>query len=119
MDLIFDNRGHPMSPSHATKKGVRYRYYVSHALLQNRKAAAGSIARVPAPDVEALVCAAVRRQKPSDPETPDRELLQRHVERVTVRPNELERQIKGGAPHALKGTLCAARRHHDVFPLSI
>ena len=25
--LIFDDRGHPMSPSHANKKGVRYRYY--------------------------------------------------------------------------------------------
>ena len=31
--LIFDDRGHPMSPSHTNKKGVRYRYYVSHALL--------------------------------------------------------------------------------------
>ena len=90
MGLIFDDRGHPMSPSHATKKGVRYRYYVSHALLQNRKAAAGTIARVSAPDVEALVCAAVRRQRPSGPETSDRELLERHVERVTVRFNELE-----------------------------
>jgi hypothetical protein len=26
-----------MSPNHANKKGVRYRYYVSQALLQNRK----------------------------------------------------------------------------------
>jgi site-specific DNA recombinase len=34
-----------MSPTHANKKGVRYRYYVSQALLQNRKAEAGSIAR--------------------------------------------------------------------------
>jgi hypothetical protein len=30
-----------MSPSHANKRGVRYRYYVSQALLQNRKAEAG------------------------------------------------------------------------------
>jgi hypothetical protein len=30
MGLIFDDRGHPMSPSHADKKGVRYRYFVSH-----------------------------------------------------------------------------------------
>ena len=44
--LIFDDRGNPMSPSHANKKGVRYRYYVSQALLQNRKAEVGSIARV-------------------------------------------------------------------------
>ena len=34
--LIFDDRGNPMSPSHANKKGVRYRYYVSQALLQSR-----------------------------------------------------------------------------------
>ena len=35
--LIFDDRGNPMTPSHANKKGVRYQYYVSHALLQGRK----------------------------------------------------------------------------------
>jgi hypothetical protein len=90
MGLIFDDRGNPMSPSHANKKGVRYRYYVSHALLQNRKGDAGSIARVSAPDVEALVCETLRRKEPSDSKIPDRELLQRHVERVTVRPKELE-----------------------------
>ena len=61
MGLIFDDRGNPMSPSHANKNGVRYRHYVSHALLQDRKAASGSIARVSAPDVEALVCDAIDR----------------------------------------------------------
>jgi hypothetical protein len=40
-----------MSPSHANKRGVRYRYYVSQAVLQNRKAQAGNITRVAAPDV--------------------------------------------------------------------
>jgi site-specific DNA recombinase len=57
--LLFDDRGNRMSPSHANKKGVRYRYYVSQALLQNRKAEAGSIARVSAPDLEELMVAAV------------------------------------------------------------
>ena len=28
MGKIFDDRGNPMSPSHAVKKGARYRYYV-------------------------------------------------------------------------------------------
>jgi hypothetical protein len=46
---LFDDRGNRMSPTHTNKQGARYRYYVSHALLQNRKAEAGSIARVPAP----------------------------------------------------------------------
>ena len=34
-----------MSPTHANKAGVRYRYYTSQALLQGRKADAGSIGR--------------------------------------------------------------------------
>ena len=47
--LIFDDAGHPMSPTHASKKGARYRYYVSHALLQgrNRDAAARLALRLP------------------------------------------------------------------------
>jgi hypothetical protein len=60
--LLFDDRGNRMSPSHANKKGVRYRYYVSQALLQKRGADAGSINRVAAPDVEELVVAALRHQ---------------------------------------------------------
>ena len=34
---IFDDRGNRMSPSHAIKGGIRYRYYVSAAILQGRK----------------------------------------------------------------------------------
>jgi Recombinase len=60
MGLIFDDRGNPMSPSHANKKGVRYRYYVSQALLQNRKSEAGSVSRVSGPDIENIVVAALR-----------------------------------------------------------
>src|ERR1700730_13787335 len=55
MGLILDDRGNPMSPSHANKKGVRYRYYVSQAILQNRKSEAGSVSRVSGPDIEAIV----------------------------------------------------------------
>jgi DNA invertase Pin-like site-specific DNA recombinase len=58
---IFDDRGNRMSPSHSNKLGVRYRYYVSHAILQRRKAEAGSVARVPAPEIEKLVLEGVRK----------------------------------------------------------
>ncbi len=34
---IYDDRRNHMSPIHSNKPGVRYRYCVSHALLQNRK----------------------------------------------------------------------------------
>ncbi|HTF42574.1 MAG TPA: recombinase family protein [Terriglobales bacterium] len=57
---IYDDRGNRMTPSHTLKKGVRYRYYVSQALLQNRDGAAGSVARVPAAEIETLVTDALR-----------------------------------------------------------
>jgi site-specific DNA recombinase len=55
---LFDERGSRMTPSHTNKGGVRYCYYVSQAVLQNKPA--GPIGRVPAPEIEALVIAAVR-----------------------------------------------------------
>ena len=79
-----------MSPSHANKKGGRHRYYVSHALLQGRKNAAGSNARASAPDVEALVIDAVREQVPTDMENSDHDLIRKHVQRVVVHRQLLE-----------------------------
>src|SRR5262245_63091195 len=76
--------------------GVRYRYYVSQALLQNCKAEAGSIGRVPAPEVESLTCDGVRRQLAAVGRTEiansftDRELIERHVARVIIKPEALE-----------------------------
>jgi site-specific DNA recombinase len=57
---LFDDRGNRMSPSHAAKGGRRWRYYVSQAVLQDRKHEAGSVARVPALEIEARVAEAAR-----------------------------------------------------------
>ena len=38
---IYDDRGNRMSPSHARKQGIRYRYYVSSPLLQGQAGHAG------------------------------------------------------------------------------
>src|SRR5437870_8924641 len=57
---MFDERGNRMSPSHTNKRGVRYRYYVSQAVLQDKPEAAQTIGRVPAAEIEAVVVAAVR-----------------------------------------------------------
>jgi hypothetical protein len=56
---LFDDRGNPMSPSYAIKKGVRYRYYVSCVLAQGRKEEAGSVSRVAAETVEQVVLDAI------------------------------------------------------------
>jgi DNA invertase Pin-like site-specific DNA recombinase len=60
MGLIFDDRGNRMSPSHTTRKGARYRYYVSQAVLQGKKKEAGSIARIGADELERIVVEAIR-----------------------------------------------------------
>ena len=62
---LFDDRGNPMSPSHAAKGGRRYRYYVSQAILQGRKHEAGSAARVPALEIERRVAEAARAASPA------------------------------------------------------
>ena len=56
---LFDEQGHRMTPTHTNKKGVRYRYYVSQAVLRQRSA--GPLRRVPAPELEATVVGAIRR----------------------------------------------------------
>jgi site-specific DNA recombinase len=55
--LLFDDAGHRMIPTHATKAGIRYRYYVSTPFLHGEAetASAGSVSRVPAPDIEDTV----------------------------------------------------------------
>lgn len=55
---LFDDKGNRMSPTFSSKNGVRYRFYVSTA-LRGRKETAGSVTRVSAPEIEALVEAEV------------------------------------------------------------
>ncbi len=59
--LIYDAQGEPMTPSHAVKKGVRYRYYVSKSLLTGRDDKATKRGqRIPAAHIEALVTGRIR-----------------------------------------------------------
>ena len=55
--LLFDDVGHRMVPTHATKAGIRYRYYVSlpHLHGESKTASVGSVSRVPATDIENII----------------------------------------------------------------
>ena len=59
MGRIYDDRGHRMTPSHVRKRDIKYRYYISSALLQGRPKQAGTVSRVPAKEVEDIVAKAV------------------------------------------------------------
>ncbi len=53
--LIYDDSGQRITPSHANKKGTRYRYYVSQTLVSGLRRSTPRARRVPAGDVEQLV----------------------------------------------------------------
>src|SRR6202522_3496763 len=55
--LLFDDVGHRMVPTHATKAGIRYRYYVSlpHLHGESKTASVGSVSRVRATDIENII----------------------------------------------------------------
>ncbi len=59
--LLFDSEGHRMTPTHAVKKGRRYRYYVSRPLIVGARADIADGLRVPAAEIEQIVTNRIRR----------------------------------------------------------
>lgn len=106
---IFDDRGNRMTPTHSQKNGVRYRYYISAALLQGRTEEAGTVSRISAKEIEELVKGSVRRHlgepSGSDDAPPpgqaagkeDAEIVRDHVVRVEVRPDRLVIELTSAA----------------------
>jgi site-specific DNA recombinase len=98
MGRIFDDRGNRMTPSHSNKDGVRYRYYVSHVLLQRRNKDAGRVVRVPAIQLEKLVVEAIRAKAQPDTEPKgglsDRAVIDRYVVRIVVRPDSIDLELR-------------------------
>jgi len=51
---LFDEKGDPLTPSHAVKNGRRYRYYVSRRII-NKKATGAEGWRISARELESAV----------------------------------------------------------------
>jgi hypothetical protein len=106
---IFDDRGHRMTPSYAVKNGARYRYYVSCVLAQGRKHEAGSVPRVPAPEIEAIVLRALREADESaEKDLSERELVHERLARVVVREGSRSRLPFRTMP-SRSGSICPGR----------
>lgn len=86
---IYDDRGNRMSPSHTHRRGIKYRYYLSTVLVQGLAKQAGSISRVPAPEIELVILRSLRdhlkRPEPMD----DRDLIKQHLRRVVIEQERL------------------------------
>src|SRR6516165_6481631 len=99
--LLFDDAGHRMAPTHATKAGIRYRYYVSLPCLHGeaRTAKLGSITRVPAADVEDVVVKSLNEHLRSRTGMPASTMTERRaiaglVDRIDVHEDRLAVQLK-------------------------
>jgi site-specific DNA recombinase len=58
--IVFDATSEPMTPTHAVKKGTRYRYYISQRLITRPATDSSRGQRVPAANLEALVISRLR-----------------------------------------------------------
>jgi hypothetical protein len=99
--MLFDNAGHPMGATYATKNGVRYRYYVSQPHLRGlSKSSTSSLGRVPAVDIEAAVIKAVAahlgdgNRSTADQNRTDRSVVAANVARIEVHKNQLAVRLK-------------------------
>jgi hypothetical protein len=91
---LYDDRGNRLTPSHVRKDGIKYRYYLSSPLLQGQPAHAGSVRRVPAAAIEALVALAVCENVEGSAESDERDVIRNHVVRVDLQVDQLAIELK-------------------------
>ncbi|WP_375458343.1 recombinase family protein [uncultured Enterovirga sp.] len=111
---LRDDRGHAMSPTHAQKGSRRYRYYVSQAVQQGRKQEAGSIARVPAAEIEAVIIKALRSGTTALSDSSDAELVET-IREVTVRPDILDIELVTGELIQASWTRSPTTRQREII----
>jgi site-specific DNA recombinase len=92
--LLFDDRGNRMSPSFASKRGARYRFYVSTALLTGRGSQAASLRRVSAPELENSIVVALRDRFPQAGELADQAIIAAYIERVVLSKGKISISLK-------------------------
>jgi site-specific DNA recombinase len=102
---IFDARGNRMTPSHAVKNGVRYRYYISSVLIQGQADKAATLNRLPAAEIETLIIIALRKhltresnnklQVQGSRSPNDQDLISTHIARVDIKPDHIAVQLSG------------------------
>jgi site-specific DNA recombinase len=129
---LYDDRGNRMTPSHVRKDGIKYRYYLSSPLLHGQPARAGSVRRVPAAEIEALVASAIRKHIEDCVEGDDRDLIHSHVGRVDLRVDQLAIELKeakapGNSRNAIENDVLRVpwmktpmkRRREIIVPVSV
>ena len=71
------------------QNGIKYRYYLSSALLQGQPERAGAVSRIPAAEIEGLVLRSVREHLNPSADIEDAALINTHVARVEIQSDQL------------------------------
>jgi site-specific DNA recombinase len=119
LGCIYDDRGHKMTPSHVRMRGIMYRYYISIALLQGQAEQAGTVSRIPADEIQALVVKCVRGHLNESTDIENAILIPNHVVRVEVQSDQLVIELanaRGADPKRKRSRNvieCLGTRHHQ------
>jgi hypothetical protein len=110
---LYDDRGNRMTPSTVNKGKLRYRYYVSAVLHQGRSTEAGSVKRVAAVDIEAIVIDALQAKFGAELEP--RTLVATHLERAVITDGSIEVSVAKGDPLVVPWSPAATTRHREII----
>ncbi len=113
MGKLYDDRGNLMSPSFSSKNGVRYRFYVSSALLRGRKAAAGSVRRIAATEIEKAVLAALQTHQ-QEGDSGDAAASFKGLERIVIAHNRVLITIASPDGSSQEIKIPLARREKNI-----
>ncbi len=114
--MLFDQDGTPYSPDFTNKGGKRYRYYISQNLIQYRDHPKGTMARIPAHEIEKVITDTLRNglieilalDRADDHATIDHilnnapsaeALIRKTINRITVIQDELQIEVNGANLH--------------------
>ena len=118
--MAFDENGERLTPTHAVKKGTRYRYYVSTSLIIGAVKSGSNGRRIPAANLENLVITKLRTFLADKGAILDA-IKKKHPDgvgqtRLIGRGREIAEELGRLAPDQIRGTLMALLSRVDIKP---
>jgi site-specific DNA recombinase len=118
--LIFDESGERLTPSHAVKKGTRYRYYVSRSLIVGTAKDKSTGRRIPASNLETLIITKLRSFL-ADEGAVLNVIREEHVDgaaqsRLIARGVKIAKEIESLTPDRIRAMLMTLISRADIRP---
>ena len=120
--MVFDETGERLTPTHAVKKGTRYRYYVSTSLITGAGRTRSSGRRIPAGNLEGLVINRIRTFLADPGAILDAVNNESHngsgCSQLIERSRQITEELGAHAPDKVKATLMALFCRVEINPIA-